>query len=269
MKLMTTHFPDYYKDFMCIADKCRHTCCAGWEIDVDDASLERFEAVPSVAEHIKDASIVLGENERCPFLRADGLCSMILTHGEDFLCDICREHPRFYNNYEDHVEGGLGLVCEEACRIILEKKEDFRLCPPLELPFDIKTVFETSRPLTDRLTELKSEVMSAVKRASFISTLEVMDPAWTEAVAGIIADPPSPEEEKTLINKDSRRYSNFCAYLLYRYPDEAGFACESTYLLADLVLRGNDLLDAARMFSGEIEYSDINIDSAIDFFTEL
>ena len=28
--------PDYYKEFQCIADQCEHSCCIGWEIDVDD-----------------------------------------------------------------------------------------------------------------------------------------------------------------------------------------------------------------------------------------
>ena len=27
--------PDYYKEFSCIADHCRHSCCIGWEIDID------------------------------------------------------------------------------------------------------------------------------------------------------------------------------------------------------------------------------------------
>lgn len=267
MRLMTTYFPDYYQDFKCIASACRHTCCAGWEIDVDETSLERFMKVPSIAKHIKDGSIILGENERCPFLRDDGLCRMILEHGEDFLCDICTEHPRFYNTFEDHIEGGLGLVCEEACRIIIEKHDDFTLVPPMELPYDIKTVFDSSRPLSIRLSELKEEVMLSLTRASFINTLEVMDPSWTEAIDSIIANPPAAEEENNTINNDARRYSNFCAYLLYRYPDEIGFAVESTYLLADLVIRGIKILDAARMFSGEIEYSDINIDKAITEFS--
>ena len=264
---MTTHFPDYYKDFKCIASRCKHTCCAGWEIDVDEASLERFMAVPGIARHIKDGSIVLGEDERCPFLREDGLCTMILEHGEDFLCDICTEHPRFYNDFEDHTEGGLGLVCEEACRLILEKKEDFTLCPPLELPEEIQTVFDTTRALTDRLHELKENIIPSLTRASFINTLEVMDPVWTEAMDRIIANPPSLEEENAAIDADSRRFSNFCAYLLYRYPCAAGFAAEATYLLADLVLRGTDMLEAARLFSGEIEYSDINIEKAIEEFS--
>lgn len=265
---MITYFPDYYKDFHCIADKCRHTCCAGWEIDVDDDALERFLSDPSIAPHISGNSITLDSSERCPFLREDGLCKMILEHGEDFLCDICTEHPRFYNEYEDYTEGGIGLVCEEACRIILDKQEDFTLIPHKELPIDIRTVFDTDKPLTDRFSILKDSVLPALTRASFINTLEVMDSAWTKAIELILQNPPSIDEEEKIINQDSRRLSNFCAYLLYRYPDETGFAVESTYLLADLILNGIDIYEAARMFSGEIEYSDINIDEAIERFSE-
>ena len=264
---MITYYPDYYKDFKCIASACRHTCCAGWEIDVDEDSLKRFLKLPSIASHIDGSSIVLDNKERCPFLREDGLCTMILEHGEDFLCDICTEHPRFYNEFEDCTEAGLGLVCEEACRIILNKPEDFSLIPHKELPADIKTVFNTGKSLSERLSELKEDPLPALTKASFINTLEVMDPAWTKAVDRIIADPPSLQEENNVINSDSRRFSNFCAYLLYRYPGETGFAVESTYLLADLVLKGIEILDAARMFSGEIEYSDINIDKAIEEFS--
>ena len=31
--------PSYYKKFKCIADKCHHNCCIGWEIDIDDEAL--------------------------------------------------------------------------------------------------------------------------------------------------------------------------------------------------------------------------------------
>ena len=39
---MKTYAPDYYKKFVCIADKCRHSCCVGWEIDVDDISYNKY-----------------------------------------------------------------------------------------------------------------------------------------------------------------------------------------------------------------------------------
>ncbi len=263
---MITYAPDYYNDFKCIASACKHTCCAGWEIDIDEASLERFLKDPTIASHIKDNSFILDNDENCPFLRQDGLCQMILDHGEDFLCDICHEHPRFYNNYGDYMEAGIGLVCEEACRLILDKKEDFCLIPSTELPDDIKTIFNSDIPLTERLNALKESVIDPRSRASYIKTLEVLDPKWTKLMDNIISTPPSMSEEMRLIDSDSRKFSNFCAYLLYRYPDETGFAVESTYLLADLVLKGTNIYEAARMFSGEIEYSDINIDNAIEEF---
>ena len=37
MKLIA---PDYYNKFSCIADKCRHSCCVGWEIDIDENTNE-------------------------------------------------------------------------------------------------------------------------------------------------------------------------------------------------------------------------------------
>ena len=36
-------YPDYYKEFKCIADRCEATCCAGWQIVVDEESLARYK----------------------------------------------------------------------------------------------------------------------------------------------------------------------------------------------------------------------------------
>ena len=33
--------PDFYPEFACIASRCGHSCCVGWEVDVDEDSLER------------------------------------------------------------------------------------------------------------------------------------------------------------------------------------------------------------------------------------
>ena len=105
---------------------------------------------------------------------------------------------------------------------------------------------------------------SSLSRAEFVNKLEVLDSSWTDIISRIISDPPTLKQEKECIDNNSRRFSNFCAYLLYRYPEETGFAVEATYLLSDLVINGIDIHEAARMFSGEIEYSDVNIDKALD-----
>lgn len=119
MKIMV---PEYYKNFKCIANQCRHTCCKGWEVEINEESLARFSAYPDIMEHVEmgDAPhFRLMSSEACPFLLDSGYCDMILKYGEDILCQTCADHPRFRNYWSDRIEMGLGLVCEEAARIIL------------------------------------------------------------------------------------------------------------------------------------------------------
>ncbi len=40
MKIRT---PEYYKDFKCIAGACTDTCCAGWDVDVDEKSYDYYK----------------------------------------------------------------------------------------------------------------------------------------------------------------------------------------------------------------------------------
>lgn len=123
---MKLYAPKYYNQFKCIADKCEHSCCIGWEIDIDDGALERYKALECGYGKIINDSISfdgtphfkLCEGDRCPHLDERGLCRIILNVGEDHLCGICREHPRFYN-YTDVAEVGLGMSCREAARLIL------------------------------------------------------------------------------------------------------------------------------------------------------
>ena len=35
-------YPHYYRKFQCIASECEDTCCAGWEIMIDDKALEKY-----------------------------------------------------------------------------------------------------------------------------------------------------------------------------------------------------------------------------------
>ena len=123
---MKLYEPKSYKGFQCIADKCEHGCCTGWEICVDGETLKEYESLcGGYGEVIKNSICYDGEphfelcaGDRCPHLNEEGLCKIILNLGEGYLCDICREHPRFYN-YTDVAEVGLGMSCPEAARLIL------------------------------------------------------------------------------------------------------------------------------------------------------
>ena len=124
-------------DFICIADKCKHSCCLGWEIDVDDATYEKYIHLGgALGERVRKSLSVSGdgsrcfslcENGRCPFLNEKNLCDIISEKGGGYLCEICREHPRFYEWCADVTECGLGLCCEEACRLLLFSEDRFTL----------------------------------------------------------------------------------------------------------------------------------------------
>ena len=132
---MNVYVPEYYPRFRCIASECRNTCCAGWEIDIDPESLARYQRMTGEfgARVKRSVSLdgtphfILSERERCPLLNQDNLCDLILHEGEGALCQICRDHPRFRNYYSSRVEMGLGLVCEEAARVILSWPSRLRL----------------------------------------------------------------------------------------------------------------------------------------------
>lgn len=117
--------PDFYDQFKCIASRCSDTCCVGWEIDIDEATQEVYRKVAGafgerLRANIEDGHFKLLPHDRCPFLNKDNLCEVYQNLGEDALCDICTEHPRFVEVYGDIMERGLGLCCEEAARLLLE-----------------------------------------------------------------------------------------------------------------------------------------------------
>lgn len=128
-------YPDYYRNFKCIADRCTDSCCIGWEIDIDSESAERYKQCGGklgrrLSENITVSedgihSFVLGENERCPFLNGQNLCDIYAELGEDALCKICADHPRFRSFFSDRTEVGLGLCCEAAAEIILSRRGKF------------------------------------------------------------------------------------------------------------------------------------------------
>ena len=124
--------PSYYDRFHCIGSACSDTCCANWEIEVDEESDGRYAALTGVIGERMKHNLVIEENEayfamnetrRCPFLNRENLCDLILECGEEILCDICREHPRHYEWFGDYTEVGLGLCCEEAERLLLTQEE--------------------------------------------------------------------------------------------------------------------------------------------------
>lgn len=125
--------PHYYDKFRCIADRCPDSCCEGWQIMIDDASLERYEEVEGAFGARLMASIDWKEGAfrqchgKCSFLNEKGLCDLQATLGEDYLCKTCAQYPRHVEEYEGLREWSLSLSCPVAAEMILLDREPFRL----------------------------------------------------------------------------------------------------------------------------------------------
>ena len=309
MKLIA---PNYYGQFRCIADKCRHSCCIGWEIDIDPITREKYRQVPGnfgarLNASIEDGEVAvfrLGENERCPMLNANGLCDLITELGEENLCQICADHPRFRNFYADRTEIGLGMCCEEAARIILSSQEPMKLVTieddgAAEAPDEdeqdllafrdklISMVQDETMPLDARLDALLDAVDFAIPETDWAEVyrgLERLHPAWDVQLENIslhLNDAPRGLSDRPLAPFGA--YANFAAYLLYRHlpgalqdddiPGRVAFCVLSTRVLMALCAATDDCtladcIEYARMYSAEIEYSEDNIAALLDALWE-
>ena len=130
---MIHRFPKYYKDFTCIADKCRDNCCRGkWDIEIDEDTLDLYEAAPDdirekllAAVKVKDEVPVFKTCKGgCVWLDKDGLCGLYASYGEKYQSEICRQFPRLSEYFGGVKESGLGLACEEASRILFTCDDD-------------------------------------------------------------------------------------------------------------------------------------------------
>lgn len=133
---MKTFTLNCFKNFKCSAGKCKHSCCVGWEIDIDKTALKKYRACKSsFSERLasgvdyKNGKFNMTADGKCFFLNSDGLCDLIINLGENALCRICRDHPRYRNFFSDRIEYGIGLCCEVGATAIINAKE--KLAPAL------------------------------------------------------------------------------------------------------------------------------------------
>ena len=122
-------YPDYYKKFCCIGGECKDNCCAaGWQITIDEESLERYEKMEGeIGVRLRNS--IDWENGmfeqfagKCALLNERGLCDVYCDAGEDKMCILCQRYPRHFEEYENVREISLSVSCPEAARIVLENR---------------------------------------------------------------------------------------------------------------------------------------------------
>ena len=283
---MKVYYPFYYNDFKCIADKCRHSCCVGWEISVDEPTLKKYEDLcnEDILPHIDDGVIKLCDDGRCPFLCDDGLCIIISRFGEDYTSVICREHPRFYHRTGDRIECGIGASCEEACRLILSSDfyGDFVL-KEREVSLSWATDFDAISHREYIYSVLSDGELTYNEKIELIKEKYSIPEIYTDGEWCEIFD------QLEYLDEDHRGiftlggvgelfdiYCRFLAYLIFRHLSVAenyenlrarlGFCLLVTRLLESFTVKNvdfNEICDFARIISEEIEYSEDNTDQLI------
>ncbi len=123
--------PDFSENFRCLGGVCPDNCCRqGWQIDIDEAHLAQYRALPGeLGERVRAAITQDGlkmERGACALLDEDGLCPIVKALGEDGLCRICHTHPRFIEQYGGVREIHYSLSCPEAARLSLARSEPIR-----------------------------------------------------------------------------------------------------------------------------------------------
>ena len=294
---MKLYAPKYYTDFKCIADRCAHSCCIGWEIDIDDVTMQKYASLPHPYADTVRASIEHGDtpyfrlksHDRCPHLNSKNLCNIILNLGDDCLCDICREHPRFYNDSSLGREVGLGIACEEACRIVLNS-DDYALVPVGETDTDVcaseydtvscreriySILSDVSQSHSDKLTKIQCEFNASAdcitdeEARNLIDSFEFLDESHRERFTVYSG------KSKLDASLDPT-LDRLLAYFVFRHCTEE--CDESTYraaLCTCLFLKQlfvsvasfenakdeNALIEIARTVSEETEYSETNTEA--------
>lgn len=122
--------PHYYKKFQCIGGDCPDTCCAGWQIQIDPASLRKYRKTKGPLGSRLKNEIIWKEGcfrrygGRCAFLNDDNLCDLYLEGGgEKAFCRTCRIYPRHIEEFEGLREISLSLSCPVAASLILSCQE--------------------------------------------------------------------------------------------------------------------------------------------------
>ena len=120
--------PDYYKEFHCIADKCEDTCCAGWQIVIDEKSLNRYKKIRGkfLPRMIASVDWIQGtfkqdKEKRCVFLNDQNLCDLYKALGEKSLCKTCKRYPRHVEEFEGVREITLSISCPVVARMVMER----------------------------------------------------------------------------------------------------------------------------------------------------
>lgn len=280
---MLSIFPKFYKNFLCKADKCKHSCCKGWEIDIDEETAGKYLAMTgelgaeirqNIGKNENSYFFKLTEDERCPFLQKNGLCKIILNIGEENICEICTMHPRFFTMLDDVELCGVGLSCEKTCELLLGDEKD--LVFYIEDTEEEVSFSEVLAVIGLNLPNEMQEFSLAVNAENINKVLEIMaktepiDENWSKELS-IMQDMDNVElkAKEYLENSDKNILNKIYKYILYRQLERLvdidiealiNYAQYSILFIILHTMISKELGESVRRWSEQIEYDTDNVD---------
>ena len=278
---------EIYSEFTCKADKCKHSCCRGWEIDIDEDTLEYYKGLDSelgceIRQNIdwgEEPFFKLTPDERCPFLKDSGLCKIIEELGEEGLCDICRLHPRFFESVNDHNLAGVGLSCEKAAELLFEKDSlNFMICESgkkisfeelleligIDVPQDYLSL---AKVIPDHLEAAKIE-----RILDIFYDMEPIDDNWKNEVAQL-KESYKEQLDELAAGEALMRFRMIYQYIIFRQLElvqEYGVPKIIEYAVRSIIfimlyagIFGDDP-EAVRRWSEQIEYNEDNVVKVVE-----
>lgn len=280
---MLSIFPKFYKNFLCKADKCKHSCCKGWEIDIDEETAGKYLAMTgelgaeirqNIGKNEDSYFFKLTEDERCPFLQKNGLCKIILNIGEENICEICTMHPRFFTMLDDVELCGVGLSCEKTCELLLGDEKDLVFYiedTEEELSFsEVLAVIGLNLPNEMQEFSLDVNAENINKVLEIMAKTEPIDENWSKELS-IMQDMDNVElkAKEYLENSDKNILNKIYKYILYRQLERLvdidiealiNYAQYSILFIILHTMISKELGESVRRWSEQIEYDTDNVD---------
>lgn len=276
-------FPNYYKEFSCIAGSCPDTCCAGWQIVIDNKTLKKYQHFKGPFHNRLHNDIDWKEhvfrqyNRRCAFLNEENLCDIYTEAGPKMLCNTCRNYPRHIEEFEGLREISLSLSCPEAARILLSQKEKVhsRMNTSDTSKDLFKNMWKTIVPEMEVLRPGWKEFLKERLDSLYISSGE-NDYIYQKSEFDFYCPDWQIQEEQLLVYWI---YTYFCGAV---YDDEIftkvkmAVVCTlfiheldvGTYLKNEHHFNLNDQIQICYQFSRELEHSDLNLNKFQELMSE-
>lgn len=107
----------------------------------------------------------------CPFHNRNGLCSLQLKKGHDFIPEACRMFPRFYRNYKDFEEHYIDPACPEAARLLLENAGKMTLTGSFGEPLSDPCTTNDDPCLLNDMVRVRTAILEKLNGIDDVRTL--------------------------------------------------------------------------------------------------